>query len=180
MPHSKLFVLLLAVCMSGTSAFATVFLPADFTTVVNESQTVAYGRVIDVRSMMTAPSGRIESIVTLAVIDAIKGASSPTVSFRVPNGQVGRYRRILVGAPEFAAGDEVIVFLRGSAPQMPSIFGLSQGLYRVSRDAASHAIVSRSPVTSADARLVRGDPARQPMPLEAFVRDVRAAVERAQ
>jgi hypothetical protein len=167
-----------AFCVStATTVFATVLLPADFATIVSESQTIAHGRVIDVRSAMTPPSGRIETVVTLAVVDAIKGPATQTVSFRVPNGQVGRYRRIFVGAPEFASGDEVIVFLQGRAPQMPSIFGLSQGVYRVSHDGSSRAFVSRSPIAGADARIVRGDPARQPLPLEAFIRTVRAAAE---
>jgi hypothetical protein len=60
----------------------------------------------------------------------LKGSPSRTVTFRVPNGQVGRYRRIVVGAPEFAVGEDVVVFLRGAAPAVPTLFGLSQGVYR--------------------------------------------------
>jgi hypothetical protein len=167
-----------ALWMTAVSpASATLLLPADFGTVVTESQTIAHGRVISVTSAMTAPTRRIETVVTLAVIDAIKGAAGSTVSFRVPNGQVGRYRRIVVGAPEFAAGDEVIVFLQGRGPAIPSLFGLSQGVYRVTHDAASRAIVSRPPI-AAEARVVRGDPARQPLLLDAFVRGIHEILER--
>jgi hypothetical protein len=171
-------VLIFAFCIAVTSeASATVLLPADFATVVTESQTIVHGRVIAVHSSLTAPAQRIESVVTLATIEALKGASGPTLSFRVPYGQVGRYRRILVGAPEFAEGDEVIVFLQGRAPAMPSLFGLSQGVYRIRRD-ASQAIVSPSPPAASDGRLVRGDPARRPQLLDAFTRGLHEILER--
>jgi hypothetical protein len=116
------------------------------------------------------------------VLESLKGSASAgaAVTFRVPNGQVGRYRRVVVGAPEFAEGDEVIVFLQGQPPAIPALFGLSQGVYRVRRDSAAHPIVMPAPVTARGAgaeRVVRGDPVRRPMPVEAFVHEVRAILE---
>src|SRR5436190_6861997 len=93
-------------------ASATVLLPADFTTIVTDSPIIVHGRVTDVSSFTTGPRRSIESVVTLAVIDTLKGTPARTMLFRVPNGQVGRYRRIVVGAPEFVEGDEVVVFLQ--------------------------------------------------------------------
>jgi len=161
-------------------AAATVILPADFPTVVGEAHVIVHGRVIEVRSALMGPQRTIESFITVDVIDALKGSPGPTVTFRVPNGQVGRYRRILVGAPEFEEGDEVVLFLRGRAPAMPTLFGLSQGVYRVSHDAASRPLVMPPPGAAGGAgagRVVRGDPARRPMPLDAFAREVRAVLE---
>jgi hypothetical protein len=159
-------------------ASATVVLPADFSEVVNGSSLVVHGRVIDVRS---AVRGRtIESFVTVQVIEALKGAPGENVTFRVPNGQVGRVRRVVIGAPEFETGDEVVVFLQGRAPAVPSLFGLSQGVYRVARDAAARVLVTPAPVMargSGAERVVRGDPVRQPMPIDRFASEVRAVVE---
>ena len=171
----------LFVVILSSSASATVLLPADFTEVVTGSSTIVFGRVVEVRSTLSGPRRVIESFVTVSVIQSLKGAAGATVTFRVPNGQVGRYRRVLVGAPEFAAGDEVVVFLQGRAPAVPSVFGLSQGVYRVTRDAGAGALVV-PPVTGRGARaerVVRGDPVRRPMPVEAFAREVRAVLERA-
>jgi hypothetical protein len=156
-----------------------VILPADFPTVVSESGLIVHGRVTNVESHLAGPQRAIESVVTLSVIQSLKGSASRIVVFRVPNGQVGRYRRILVGAPEFAAGDEVVVFLQGNAPAMPSIFGLNQGLYRVSRDGPARAFVM-PPRVANEGRVVRGDPARAPLPVDAFVREVRTVLERVQ
>jgi hypothetical protein len=163
-------------------AYATVLLPADFVTIVTGSPIIVHGRVSDVRSFVTGPRRTIESVVTLTVIDTLKGTPAPTLTFRVPNGQVGRYRRVVVGAPEFDPGDEVVVFLQARAPSIPSLFGLSQGVYRVVRDRNAQAIVTPPPVMARGAgaeRVVRGDPVRQPMPMAAFAREVRAALERA-
>jgi hypothetical protein len=163
-------------------AEATVVLPADFATVVTGSTIAVHGIVVDVRSGLTGPRRTIESIVTVSVITPLKGTPGPSVSFRVPNGQVGRHRRVLVGAPEFEEGDEVVVFLQGRAPAMPSLFGLSQGVYRVLRDSASRALVTPPPVMArglAAERVVRGDPVRTPMPVDRFAREVRFVLERA-
>ena len=163
-------------------ASATVLLPADFATIVTGSPVIVHGRVVEVRSLITGPRRTIESVVTLSVIDTLRGDPARTILFRVPNGQVGRYRRIVVGAPEFEEGDEVVVFLEARAPAIPTLFGLSQGVYRVVRDANAQALVTPPPVMARGigaVRVVRGDPVRQPMPIGAFAREVRAVLERA-
>ena len=163
------------------SASATVLLPADFTDVVTGSSVIVYGRVVDVRSILAGPRRSIESLVTLDVIESLRGSPGSTVTFRVPNGQIGRYRRILVCAPEFEEGDEVVVFLQARAPAIPTIFGLSQGVYRVVHDGSARTLVTPPPVMArglAAERVVRGDPARQPVPIDAFAREVRRTLER--
>ncbi|MNC86826.1 hypothetical protein D3C83_25090 [compost metagenome] len=95
--------------------------------------------------------------------------------FRVPGGQIGRYRRVMVGAPEFRAGDEVVMFLDGRPPVVPTPFGLSQGVYRVRRSGGS-AVVTPAPVLGGG-RIVRGDPARRPLSVDAFARQVRAVAQ---
>jgi hypothetical protein len=164
-------------CLDGASA--TVILPADFATVVTESGVIVHGRVLGVESRLVGPERVIESVVTLAVLQSLKGDAAGRVSFRVPNGQVGRYRRVLVGAPEFVEGDEVVVFLEGRPPLLPSVFGLSQGVYRVTRDAAARVTVMPPRMAASDGRVVRGDPARVPLSMNAFAREVSAALERA-
>lgn len=176
------FVLCLVLCALWLDrVHATVLLPADFETVVSESTSIVHGRVVEVRSVLTGPRRVIESFVTVAVIESLKGTSSTSVMFRVPNGQVGRYRRVVVGAPEFAVGDEVVLFLEGRAPAIPSLFGLSQGVYRIGRDSTSRAVVTPPPVLARGAgseRVVRGDPVRRAMPVGDFVREVQSVLER--
>jgi hypothetical protein len=151
----------------ATSPAALVVVPADFNEMVAGSQVVVHGRVVDVRSYDTAGRRTIESLVTVQVVSALKGEPGSTAYFRIPGGQVGRYRRVMVGAPRFAPGAEVVVFLAGRVPAVPMPFGLTQGVYRVMRDVRGRATVTPL-VANGAGRVVRGDPARQPLDLAAF------------
>jgi hypothetical protein len=164
----------------ASPAAATVYVPVDFKEMVTASEAIVHGRVVEVHSQLTSDRTRIVSYVTLDIDDAIKGSFRESVTFRVPGGQVGRYRRIIVGAPQFERGDEVVVFLSARGPSIPYIFGLSQGLFRVQRFADGRAVVTPPAVLARGSnaeRVVRGDPARRPLPLASFARDVKAILE---
>jgi hypothetical protein len=173
------FVLFLAL-LAASPALATVYAPVDFREMVTASRAIVHGRVVDVRSELTADRTRIASYVTIEVEQHLKGNFGAEVTFRVPGGQVGRYRRIIVGAPEFARGEEVIVFLSARGPSIPYLFGLSQGVFRIARGADGRPVVTPPPVMARGPdveRVVRGDPARRPLALDAFAREVRAILE---
>lgn len=165
--------LALLVCAS-IPASATTLLPADFPAMARESDLIVHGRVVDVRAQLAGPRRTIESTVTLQVASALKGAAGAQTTFRVPGGKVGRYRRVMVGAPVFAVGDEVIVFLKGTAPLAPMPYGLSQGVYRVSRQGSSALVIPLVPTKAG--RVVRGDPSRRPLDPAAFGTYVRATL----
>lgn len=167
-----LLALVVLACAFNASLRAMVVVPAEFSEMVAASHTIVHGRVVDVRSYETAGRRTIESLVTVEVVEAIKGQPGRTAYFKLPGGQVGRYRRVMIGAPQCARGDEVVLFLKGAAPAVPMPFGLTQGIYRVSREAAGRATV-RAMVNVGQDRFVRGDPARTPVELDAFTNTVR-------
>jgi len=152
---------------------ATTVLPVDFAQMVSESQVIVHARVIDVTGELVGPRRTIESRVTVQVISPLKGQPGTELVFRVPGGRVGRYRRVFVGAPTFTAGDEVLLFLTGRAPAMPLPYGLSQGVYRVSRTTGAPLVLPVPPIDGV-AGTVRGDPARKPLALDEFARQVRS------
>ena len=135
-----------AIVMSRGVSALTV-LPASFTEMVSGSQLIVHGRILDVRSQATNGRRSIESVVTVTVIESFKGNPGREVMFRMPNGEVGRYRHIVVGAPEFAPGQEVVLFLAGQVPALPLPFGLSQGVFRVAQGADGRAVVASVPMT---------------------------------
>ncbi len=90
---------------------ATVLLPAEFREIVGQSQIIAYGRVIDAVPELSDDRKRIDTVVTFEVGTYLKGGRGDTITFRVPGGQVGRYRSVTVGAPMFESGDEAVLFL---------------------------------------------------------------------
>jgi hypothetical protein len=169
-----LAVIIMAYGLSA-SVRAMVVVPAEFSEMVGASNTIVHGRVVDVQSYETAGRRTIESLVTVQVVEAIKGQPGSTAYFKLPGGQVGRYRRVMVGAPQCARGDELVLFLKGSAPAVPVPFGLTQGVYRVSR-ATGQAVVMPL-VNVGSGRVVRGDPAKHPLELAAFTNLVRTIAD---
>jgi hypothetical protein len=166
--------------LTAVVARATVILPAEFREVVTGSQIIAYGRVADVRAEWAPGRRGIDSIVTFEVATYLKGGPSETLTLRVPGGQIGRYKNVLVGAPEFNPGDEAVLFLTANGPAVASVFGLNQGVYRVRRDPQSgRRIVVMPPVMArgeADERVTRGAATRQSLDLDAFAEQVRVVM----
>jgi hypothetical protein len=163
------------------SLSATVLLPAEFREIVNGSQIIVYGRVSSVRPQWIDGRRRIESVVTLEAADFYRGTPSRTVTFRVPGGQMGRFKSVTVGAPEFRAGDEVVLFLKAQGPAVPHVFGLSQGVFRVRVDTRSGRRLVTLPILTARGTgpeaIVRGDRSRRPLPLPQFAAQVKAAIQ---
>ena len=159
---------------------ATVILPAEFREIVSGSQIIVHGRVVDVRSEWVDGRSRIESFVTIEAAAYYRGAPAPTITFRTPGGQVGRYKSVTVGAPEFRIGDEAVLFLK-SQGAVPQIFGVNQGLFRVRVDQRTgRRLVIRQTLMARGAaaeRVARGDRERRPLTLDAFGAQVRAVMQ---
>jgi len=159
--------------LSTFVADATTVVPLSFEQLVNESQSVVYGRVADVRAQWTADRRFIESVVTIEILRGIKGSAAESISFTTPGGQVGRYLNVIPGAPSFTRGDLAVFFLTAQGPRLPVTTGLTQGIYRVQRDALSGEMLVVPPAIEAG-RIVRGDRRRKPVSLSAFEGTVRA------
>jgi hypothetical protein len=164
--------------LSASALHATVLIPADLGDLSRDARAIALGRVVAVDARWADDRRSIDTLVTLDVDAYLKGSLGSPLQFRVPGGELGRYRSILVGAPEFAINQRVVVFLGARGPSVPYVLGLSQGVFRlVAATNGSGWLVTPPPVLPAvtgPARVVRGDPARQPMPLADFAQQVRA------
>jgi hypothetical protein len=173
-------VLSCAVLVAGP-AQAFVVLPADLDDLVRGARAIVYGRVTSVHAELAGDRRHIDTIVSLEASTYLKGDFGPQVTFRVPGGEMGRYRSVIVGAPTFAPGDEVVLFLGARGPSVPYVLGLSQGVFRVARDERTgDRRVVPSPFVGAGSepqRVSRGDPARRPVPLPEFIALVRDLAE---
>jgi len=169
-----LFALLFAL---SSRAHATVLVGTDLGQLAHEAVAIARGRVASVDARWTEGRRSIETIVTLDVESTLKGTLGPSVQFRVPGGDLGRLRSIVVGAPAFEVDERVVVFLGAQGPIVPYVLGLSQGVYRVVPTASRTGwLVTPPPLlpVAAATAVVRGDIARRPMPLSDFEQRVRA------
>jgi hypothetical protein len=166
-------VILLLFLLLPASAGATVLVPIEFRELVRSAQAIVYGRVVDVRSEWVDGRRAVETFVTIEAAEYLKGSFGERVTFKVPGGQLGRYRTVFVGAPTFTEGDEVVLFLKSSGPSYPFIIGLTQGLFRVTNDAGTGERVVTPPaligkVGAEPETIVRGDAARRPVPIATF------------
>jgi hypothetical protein len=156
---------------------ATVVVPADLGELARDARAIVRGRVLSVDGRWTEDRRTIETIVTLQAASYLKGALGPTVQFRVPGGDLGRYRSIVVGAPRFVVNEEVVVFLGANGPAVPYIVGFNQGVYRIVRAADNSGPLVTPPALLPSAvgptPVVRGDPTRRPLPLADFEARVR-------
>jgi hypothetical protein len=173
-------ILIVIVMLSARDLRATVLIPADFREIVAGSQVIVYGRVTAMRAEWSDDRSRIDTLVTVMAGSYLKGGPGSTVTFRVPGGQIGRYRNVMIGAPQFQAGEEAVLFLSASGPSIAHIFGLSQGLYRVKVDSRTGRRMVVPPVLTADSdaaqTIVRGDRNRRQLSLDEFAATVRQAM----
>jgi hypothetical protein len=173
-------------CVLVTSvASATVLVPAELTEIVGGSGIIAHARIVDVRPQWADGRRWIDSVVTADVVSYLKGGSSEeTITFKVPGGRLGRYRSVVVGAPQFVRGDEAVLFLKTHGDELPDVFGLNQGVFRIRIDSVTGQRVVVPPVlkapeaNAAPQPVVRGALDRRPLTFDSFgarVRDAMAA-----
>ena len=156
---------------------AIVYVAADFQTLVSEAHIIVLGRVASLDPEWTEGRRGIETLLSLDVERTLKGSAGDAIVVRVPGGQMGPYLSVMPGAPRFAEGEEVVLFLAGAPPEVPHILALSQGVFRVVRDPNTGAriVVPELLRASADGpvQVIRGDLTRKPTPLGRFILDVR-------
>jgi hypothetical protein len=165
---------LLAVCgltLCGATVAATVIVPTDFKQVVALSTVIVRGHVTDTRGIV-APSGRIETVVTVAVDNVLKGHASGFVSIRLPGGEVGRTKMVMVGAPTLKVGQHAVLFLKAGPDNALRPVALTMGVYPVQPDPRSGRPAVAPPAvqgqTTSGRGIVRGDVRRAMMPVPEF------------
>jgi hypothetical protein len=169
----------LAVCLSAAPIHATVLVPASLSELARDARVIARGQVVRVDGRWTEDRRTIETIVTLEAEAYMKGQLGETLQFRVPGGTLGRYRNLVMGAPQFAVGQRVIVFLGVNGPRVPYLVGLNQGVYRVDATTRGALVLPPPVMPGVVGPVVRGTAALAPAPLEKFEREVRALAESA-
>jgi hypothetical protein len=162
---------------------ATVMEPLSIDELAHRASLVVVARALDTHALLIA--GRIYTDVALRVEETVRGSAAPgaTVVVRTPGGVIGNEGQQVPGAPTFAAGQRYVVFLRTGAGGTVETVALAQGVLPVQEPAASSAVPRVVPAQIGAVAWVAPRGASAPptvvvpaagMPLEAFVRAVRA------
>lgn len=127
-----------AITAAATGTFASTFLKQSVGDLMRASHGIVHARVTQVTSDWNADRTYIFTHVTLEVKRALQGPKRAYETVRVPGGQVGDFRAVMEGAPEFRVGDDVVVFLGAWDDGVTMVEGYFQGVSRVERDAAGN------------------------------------------
>jgi hypothetical protein len=178
---NRVWVLMLSLMLAARTSGATIVMPVDLGELARGAQVIARGHVVAIGTQWTGDRRGVETLVTLEVESYLKGSFGETLTFRVPGGRLGRFRSLVVGAPEFADGQRVIVFLSHRGPMVPYLVGLGQGVYRLA-SSGSRWVVTPPTLVAGDrpTPVVRGDLSRRPLALDEFERRVRTLAGGAQ
>ena len=88
---------------------------------VENSDTIVAGEVLDMRSAWTADRREIFTTVTLRTERRFKGGGRNLVRFRVPGGTVGDTRMTATHSAQFTVGERALVFLTGESGRLPRV-----------------------------------------------------------
>ncbi len=126
--------------------------------------------------------GEIWTFSRFDTLEAFKGSPPGEFTVQLIGGQAGGIESIVAGVPRFFPGEEVILFLAPAAGGGDSVTAWEEGTFRVTRDAAGHALVTQDmaaeEVYDRAKRRFRNENIRR-MPLSAFRRKIRDITGRA-
>ena len=88
---------------------------------VERSDAIVAGEVVDLRPAWTADRREIFTTVTLRPDRRFKGGERSLIRFRIPGGTVGDTRLTVTHSPVFSVGEAALVFLAGKSGRLPRV-----------------------------------------------------------
>src|SRR5215203_3708159 len=104
---------------------ASVVIPATLDELASEAALIVHARIARVEARQAPGTLRVERVVTLDVVRALKGSPSEALHLVLPGGTYGRYRTVVPGVPDLLAGEEAVLFLRPSPGGGTQLVGFS-------------------------------------------------------
>ena len=171
MPN-KFSILGLSVLLVAPLASASVAKFKTFDEKVEAADSIVRGRAVATQSRFDESGSWIVTETTFTIDETLKGEPGSTLTIITPGGRVGNLNQRTVGVPEFAPGDERILFTTKQGDSRTILYQ-EQGTYEVVQEAGSPVVVPAS------SDLVLFDPdrgtvevAERPRSLESFRSEV--------
>jgi hypothetical protein len=138
-------ILLLAglLTLACSLAPATTVLYKDFESLVKEADGIVAGTVTDVQARY-GHDRKIYTLVKIQDVQVLAGSyGRGELYVRLLGGEVQGDVLDVQGSPQFAVGDQVVLFLQGNGKQIVPFVGWTQGVFRI-QDVAGRQIVTDS------------------------------------
>jgi hypothetical protein len=138
--------LIAAVAGGMQTTRATTVIPPSFDQLVGQAETIFQGNVTDVRSMWIGEGAdrHIETYITFAVDEALKGDPGQSYTLRMFGGTVADQSMAISDAPQFKVGDRDILFVENNGSQVIPLVGIMYGRFHVQKDQSGQDIVTRN------------------------------------
>jgi hypothetical protein len=140
------------------SAAAATYRGMSLDELVQDSDYVIYGRVIDSHMERDPATRTIWTRTELLVLDGPKGQTTTSITVTEPGGILGGRGELYPGIPQFSSGEEVVLFLYHAPGNRLRVTGLLQGVYSVVMDRQTGARVVRPVVPYREAVYEEGSP----------------------
>src|SRR5262245_44016999 len=145
------------------------------------SKKIVVGRCISTESRWNEKNTLILTFSKFSVSEDLKGESSGSITVMTVGGTVNGVTQTVAGTPQFAADQEVVLFLEGTKSGQWQPVGLSQGRYRIlreSRTGQQEVVHDLSGLELYDpSTRASGPPKLYRMPLESFLVQVRSLIQ---
>ncbi len=139
-----MMVLGFSILLPGTDGEAATVEAMTMSQMAQRAEMIFIGRVVGSRAEWNTQRTRIYTYTTFQVERFLKGGAAETeITIRLWGGQVGRMRAVVPGTPRFASGEEVLLFCAGTRARVPTLLGLAQGKFTLSRNASGERILKR-------------------------------------
>lgn len=144
--HLRFLALVCGFLTLGLSLSATTVRPPQFTELVNGSDYVVRARVKSLAAH-TEQRGARTIVVTqmeLDVIEVVAGTPPQPLVLTMLGGEADGVAMRIAGAPQFAVGDEEVLFVQGNRKNFSPFYALMHGRYPVLKDAAGRQYMARN------------------------------------
>ena len=171
-------VFLVGLGLIAVVANATTFARVSFRELAQQSTAVGRFRCLSTESKWY--NGEIWTETRFEVMETSKGSLPELVSVRTMGGAAAGLRSRVEGVPEFRPGEQVYLFLYGTAGGTYQVMGWQQGTFRIRRDAGIERVTQDSAATlifDPQTRQFRGRGVRN-IPIAIFQLKLKKALER--
>lgn len=142
MPRRSHWLKSLALFLCAGTLGATTVVRLDDAELTKKSEYVLQGTIEKVESAVRPGPIQVCTVVHLRVEDVWKGDwLEPVAYLSMPGGTLDGTRVVVPGTPSFAAGEEVVVFVREISTGERILTGLTQGQFRVHRSSGATRVV---------------------------------------
>ena len=107
---------------------SSIIIKLDIEELVNQSDWIVVGVVTEKESLWDTQHSQINTLITLAVEEWVKGEPRGNkIMFKIPGGEVGEVSQRVGNVPTFRIDEEVLVFLQSQGDDTITVVGDRQG-----------------------------------------------------